>query len=105
MSKHYIDFLEAVMKKDIEQLKLKDNEYGGSWKKRGGVGAYMNVCRKVDRIENQLSKPGTSEMGQYDIFSHISNDKRPEGILDDIRDLRRYLLLIEAEMTAQGKIT
>ena len=34
----------------------------------------------------------------WDIFKSIENDRRPEGILDDIQDLRRYLLLVEAHM-------
>ena len=35
----------------------------------------------------------------FDIFKASTKDKRDEGIIDDIRDLRRYLLLVEAEIT------
>ena len=35
----------------------------------------------------------------YDIFNAVHIDRREEGILDDIGDLRRYLALVEAEVT------
>ena len=41
------------------------------------------------RIENQTAK------FKYDVFETIYNDRSDSGILDDIRDLRRYLLLVE----------
>ena len=88
----YIDKLERLAMEDVVELKRKDAEYGGSWLKRGGVGAYMMACRKFDRLETQVQKVG------YDIFKAVEQDKRDEGVLDDIRDLRRYLLLIEAEI-------
>jgi hypothetical protein len=40
--------------------------------------------------------------GEYDIFAHIFADQRAEGVIDDIRDLRRYLALVEAEARALG---
>ena len=77
---------------DIECLAKAEESYGDSWKKRGGIGAFMMLARKWDRLENK-----TNEYG-WDIFEAIQDDNRPEGILDDIRDLRRYLLLVEEEM-------
>ena len=53
----------------------------------------MMLARKWDRIENQVTKEG------YDIFKTINNDPSSTGILDDIRDLRRYLLLVEGYVT------
>ena len=53
----------------------------------------MMLARKFDRIENQCKKNG------YDIFKTILEDPSNTGILDDIRDLRRYLLLVEGHMT------
>jgi hypothetical protein len=94
--KVYIDCLQEVANDDVTELRRKDAEYGGSWKKRGGVGAYMMACRKMDRLEEQLKKVS------YDIFAAIEGDTRAEGVLDDVRDLRRYLMLIEAEMIARG---
>jgi hypothetical protein len=96
--KVYIDCLQEVANDDVTELRRKDAEYGGSWKKRGGVGAYMMACRKMDRLEEQLKKVS------YDIFAAIEGDTRAEGVLDDVRDLRRYLMLIEAEMIARGVV-
>jgi hypothetical protein len=41
---------------------------------------------------------------RHNIFQHILADRRAEPLLDDIRDLRRYLILVEAEMAARGAI-
>lgn len=94
----YIDCLTQVVEQDVAEITRKDADYGGSWKKRGGVGAYMMAVRKVDRLEEQLKKVS------YDIFAAIEGDTRADGVLDDLRDLRRYLLLIEAEMVARGAV-
>lgn len=104
----YLEFLAVVAGGDVDTLLKKDAEYGGSWKRRGGVGAFMMLARKWDRIEQRVQQrdtgaadakfPGTP----YDIFEHIAADTRAEGLLDDIRDLRAYLLLVEAEMMARG---
>jgi len=88
-----LDFLEEIAKTDIEQLKEKDEAYGSSWKKRGGAGAFhQGLARKWDRIEIQAEKH------EYDIFLAIEKDSRTESILDDIGDLRRYLMLVESEI-------
>jgi hypothetical protein len=73
------------------------HHYGNSWKKRGGVGAFMMLARKWDRLEQLLSTKYN-----FDIFLAMDQDDRGEGIIDDIRDLRRYLLLVEAEAAARG---
>ena len=78
---------------DVSKLEQAERSYGDSWRKRGGVGAFMMLARKWDRIENQVTKDG------YDIFESIYNDPSDTGILDDIRDLRRYLLLVEGFMS------
>lgn len=94
---HHHPFLAQVAQGDVEKLLVKDKEYGASWKKRGGVGAYMMLARKWDRLEEQVE-----QRAGFDIIAAARNDRRPEGILDDIRDLRRYLLLVEAELLALG---
>tara|TARA_R100000664_G_C2759612_1_gene149593 strand:- start:4478 stop:4843 length:366 start_codon:yes stop_codon:yes gene_type:complete len=78
---------------DVQKLKKAEKSYGDSWRDRGGVGAFMMLARKWDRIENQVKKDG------WDIFHTISQDSSDTGILDDIRDLRRYLLLVESYTT------
>lgn len=116
----YLEQLATVAKEDVEGLLNAEREYGGSWKKRGGIGAFMMLARKWDRLEKQLTMPrvflvptGKSDkdgnevkeqmlVQAYDIFSMARRDPRPEGIIDDVRDLRRYLLLVEAELRAMG---
>jgi hypothetical protein len=75
-----------------------EKTYGDSWKKRGGVGAFMMLARKWDRIEN------LTQEHDYDIFHAIGQYPDEAGVIDDIRDLRRYLLLVEAEMVQTGYI-
>lgn len=113
----YLDHLEDIVREDVMGLREAENSYGGSWKQRGGVGAFMMLARKWDRIEQQVKRVVFHEMSDhdtvedatpavmvtpYDIFGHIKFDTRPEGIMDDIHDLRRYLLLVEAEMREQA---
>ena len=88
---------EIISAEDWTSLDKAEQDYGDSWRKRGGVGAYMMLARKWDRIENQVVEKG------WDIFKSIEQDIRPEGILDDIKDLRRYLLLVEAHMRTKDK--
>jgi hypothetical protein len=119
MANYYLDYLEAVAADDVTGLRKAEESYGDSWKKRGGVGAFMMLARKWDRIEQQVARTLRAPVAQrteyigvepkeyivcatpYDIFAHVLADPRPEGLLDDIRDLRRYLLLVEAELRAQ----
>tara|TARA_R100001594_G_scaffold2709_3_gene10647 strand:- start:549 stop:851 length:303 start_codon:yes stop_codon:yes gene_type:complete len=97
------DFSDIIAKvnqiahEDVQQLHEAEKSYGNSWKQRGGVGAFMMLARKWDRIENQTQRE------KYDIFQTIRIDSREEGVIDDIRDLRRYLLLVEAEMLGYDK--
>lgn len=98
----YMSFLAGIAKNDVANLEIKDKSYGGSWKKRGGVGAFMMLARKWDRIENQV------QQRSYDIFKQLEAERANvphDGLIDDIRDLRRYLMLIEAEMLAQAVVT
>lgn len=98
MNMDHMDYLENVADQDIAELKRKEETYKGSWKKRGGVGACMMIVRKIDRLEVILEGYG------YDVFEGIRTE--PSGtdgsLIAEIRDLRRYLMLVEAEMLAQG---
>lgn len=95
----YLDHIHKVAQEDAEGLRKAHQDYGSSCLKRGGVGLFMMLARKWDRLENLLSKSGA---GQWNILEAIKQDSRPEGIIDDIRDLRRYLNIVEAEARAQG---
>ena len=100
MTKEYSPIIretEIISAEDWTSLDKAEQDYGDSWRKRGGVGAYMMLARKWDRIENQVVEKG------WDIFKSIEQDIRTEGILDDIKDLRRYLLLVEAHMRTKDK--
>lgn len=99
-----IDKIRKIGESDCETLEQKGRTYGDSWKKRGGVGAFMMVARKMDRLEN------IAREHNYDIFAAV----RAGGMLGsdgsmlaEIRDLRCYLLLVEAEMMleAEAKLT
>jgi len=113
----HLAYLPKIAARDIDQLNQKEREYGASWKKRGGVGSFMMLARKWDRLENmvdelkQYSKlpsgqPAGSQdvfvAGPYDIFSHAEGSEMQgdtaESLMDTIGDLRRYLMLVEAEM-------
>ena len=91
--------MKEIAQNDLEALKRAESSYGDSWKRRGGVGAFMMLARKWDRIENLTQKY------DYDIFHTIEEHPEETGVIDDIRDLRRYLLLVEAEMVQIGDIS
>tara|TARA_R110000796_G_scaffold62416_2_gene143951 strand:- start:1682 stop:1972 length:291 start_codon:yes stop_codon:yes gene_type:complete len=86
-------FIKKLAESDVTALVRAQESYGDSWRSRGGVGAFMMLARKWDRIENQVGND------KYDVFKTITDDPSNDGILDDIRDLRRYLLLVEAHVS------
>ena len=97
-SEEFYGLISQLSNEDYEQLIISGRSYGDSWKKRGGVGAFMMLARKWDRIEKHVNEQN------WDVFQAIHADPSNSGIIDDIRDLRRYLLLVEAEMTLNGPI-
>lgn len=101
----YLGKLPAVLARDNAYVQVKDRQYGSSWKKRGGVGAFMMLARKWDRLDEMLERNHN-----YDLFEGIraaamNNMQGQDGtILAEVRDLRRYLALVEAEMIEQGAV-
>jgi hypothetical protein len=99
-----------ISQADVDSLLKSELNYGDSWKKRGGIGAYMMLARKWDRIEQcvkEVPKMDDNERplgDRFDIFDHLIADGRAEGLMDDVRDLRRYLTLVEAEMRRLGYV-
>ena len=81
--------MKDIAQSDLLQRIEAEKSYGASWKQRGGTGAFMMLARKFDRIEKQ------SKSGNWDIFEAATVYNGEEGMLDDIGDLRRYLLLVE----------
>ena len=85
-----------IASEDVRVLALKGASYGDSWKKRGGVGAFMMLARKWDRIELIVGQHG------YDIFE--AGKANTGDVLDDIADLRRFLLLVEDELSTYQQL-
>lgn len=95
MSNDKFDLMNKLAEGDIHALKKAQLSYGDSWKRRGGTGAFMMLARKWDRIENQSNSQG------YDIFGAIVAFPGKEGVMDDINDLIRYLMLVRAEVSGE----
>lgn len=113
----HMKHLRAVTMADVACLEEKERTYGGSWKRRGGGGVFMMLARKWDRLENMLGTPSRTinrsragkqnlEIERWDVFAHIESNTTGEdgSVLAEVRDLRRYLLLVEAEMVARGAL-
>lgn len=99
----HLNFLDDVCNADIAVLKVKDREYGASWKADGGVSTFHMLKRKWDRLMVALKETSPEGWVNYkNLFQAIMEDARSEGIIDDIRDLRRYLTLVEAELLSRG---
>ena len=84
-----------VTDRDVAVITTKDADYGGSWKRRGGIGAFMMLARKWDRLAQSAER--NAEVALVDLYRR---DTRPEGLKDDCADLRRYLILVECELRA-----
>lgn len=93
----YHKHLQSIAKNDIAYVERKDAQYKASWKQRGGPGAFFTIVRPMDRLQSMAEGWKRS----YDIFDMISYEglDGPDGsMIACVRDLRRYLLLVEAEM-------
>lgn len=97
MGSRYLDYLMDIAKEDVAGLQKAKKSYGDSWCRRGGPGAFFVMIRKLDRLEYVLEK-----QYNWDIFRAAREDARDEGVIDDIRDARRYLLLIEAYIRCEA---
>ena len=80
----------------------KDKHYGSSWRQRGGIGAFMIIARKWDRIEEACKSEKLK--APYDIFDLFNTDSRSESIVDDVVDLVGYLLVLLEYMIEIGDI-
>lgn len=86
-----LEMARHTAQEDQTTLIGKGLHYGDSWKRRGGVGAFMMLARKWDRLDNLLSMAGSGPQ-LYTTLQH-----NPGQVQDDVHDLRRYLLLVEDE--------
>lgn len=80
--------MKALQDQVWELCKKKDSEYGASWCKRGGVGAFFTVWRKVDRLEEQLKK---ADFNMLDITEDADST---ESLDETMKDLANYLYLV-----------
>ncbi len=62
MYSEIISLVEEVAKIDVEKLHKAEQSYGNSWKQRGGIGAFMMLARKWDRLEKQVNE------NNFDVF-------------------------------------
>lgn len=97
------DMLCMTARADVDLILQKEHTYQGSWKKRGGPGAFFTFARPIDRYE-QIARDGG-----YDLFA-ILQKEHDDGVYSQdgtlsatIRDIRCYLLLLEAEATVRKK--
>jgi hypothetical protein len=121
----YREKLAGVAAEDVRFLLEKDQHYNGSWKRSGGRNAWFMCKRMIDRLIVMMTPPeppaGWPDSLQVnpetvdrmrrmliseDIFARVA--ARPGGedgtVLAVVRDLRRYLALVEAEMVARGAV-
>lgn len=82
------DRMREIFEQGVNLCEMKNREYGASWSRRGGVGAFFTVWRKVDRLEAQLKNADFN-------FFDLSVDKDSTESLDEtIKDLILYLGLV-----------
>lgn len=98
--------LKALAERDADLLIRAHRKYGDSWRKRGGGEAYHNLTRKWDRIERAVESLDTQDLFEaIRLHPAMSGDiMGKDGLLDDIGDLRRYLMLVEEYVTREGRL-
>ena len=89
----FSDRIHKILDLTGTQLTFARRSYGESWINRGGVGAFMNLARKWDRVSQACERAG------WDILKALEMDRRPEGLIDDLRDLRDYCILVDEYWT------
>jgi hypothetical protein len=77
-----------LMTECVTTCKKKDAEYGSSWCKRGGTGAYFTIIRKGDRLDAQLKKLG------WNILDVSDDPMSTESLDETIKDYIAYLGLV-----------
>jgi len=99
---HFEARLKALVASDVARLLAGKQKYGDSWRKRGGREAFFNVTRKIDRLERACEQAKVD----CDLFLAIRANPASDGdlggkdgLLDDLRELRHYLLLTEEFIT------
>lgn len=81
------DDMRRIANELIDVCLAKDGEYSASWCKRGGIGAWFTIVRKLDRLENQMKING------FNVLDVQEDENLMEGLEDTLRDTAAYLLL------------
>lgn len=90
-SKDQIENFIAVQELCFELMKAKSVKYGKSWRKRELIGACLNLERKLDRFNNELTKMMRDGEAAYMNPENIGAD---DGIMDQLMDMVNYATLI-----------
>lgn len=116
MELEYHYFLDGIVAEDVDYVRRKDAQYNASWRQRGGVGAFFTIVRPLDRMMNMLdptkvagdrreapiARTLNKPIAAYDILGALRAENDMSGVdgslLACVRDLRRYLLLVEADL-------
>lgn len=80
--------MRALYTRLVSLAESKDREYGASWCKRGGIGAWFTICRKFDRLITQLEQKASNV---WDVSDDVNST---ECLEETIADAINYLLLI-----------
>ena len=67
---------EDIVEDDVTELEEAHESYGNSWRKRGGIGAYMMLARKWDRLENKAEEYARNDIEKW--INLIDSDKEIE---------------------------
>ena len=84
----FVEGIRAILKDLVELASSKDREYGASWCKRGGVGAWFTSCRKFDRLITQI------ENKDWNVWEISDDINTTEALEETLMDGVNYLLLI-----------
>lgn len=80
--------MKALLSSLVDLAESKDREYGASWCKRGGIGAWFTTVRKFDRLITQVRQKGNN------IWNVSEPVNSTESLEETIKDGINYLLLI-----------
>lgn len=74
---------------DLVKLGVKkDSEYGASWCRRKGPGAFFTIWRKIDRLETQCDNR------KFDIFNVDDDPTSTESLDETFKDAIFYFALV-----------
>lgn len=78
-----------------KELKTKKSKlYGESWRKRGFIGALLNLERKTDRLGPEIQK--ALERGEMNYLDELYRSNSMDTIIDTLIDTMNYSALCYA---------